>query len=63
MAKGDARNRGEHKRGPFDVIHAIFGSEAGCVAVGTGKWLGVPSVVWLVNGRPTGLRDIGYGAE
>jgi glycosyltransferase involved in cell wall biosynthesis len=53
----------EHSRRAFDVIHALFGNEAGCLAVLTGKRLRVPSVVWLVNGELTGLRDIGYGAD
>lgn len=53
----------EHRRDAFDVIHAIFGSEAGCVAVATGRQLGVPSVVWMVNGELAGLRGIRYGAD
>lgn len=53
----------ENKQGAFDVIHAIFGSEAGCVAVLAGRFLRVPSVVWMVNGEMVGLRDIGYGAD
>lgn len=50
-------------RMPFDVIHAIFGSEAGCAAVLAGKWLHVPSVVWLVDGELVGIPEIGYGAD
>lgn len=53
----------EHQCARFDVIHAIFGSEAGCVAVLAGKFLRVPSVVWMVNGELVGLREIGYGAN
>jgi len=53
----------EHARARFDVVHAIFGSEAGCVAAMAGKFLRVPSVVWLVNGELVGLREIGYGAD
>ncbi|MBI4670131.1 MAG: glycosyltransferase family 4 protein [Chloroflexi bacterium] len=52
----------EHARNAFDVIHAIFGGEAGCLAVLSGKFLRAPSVVWLVNGELVGLREIGYGA-
>lgn len=55
--------RSEHARAPFDVIHAIFGSEAGSVAVSAGKILHAPSVVWLVNGELIGLREIQYGAD
>lgn len=53
----------EHARARFNVIHAIFGSEAGSIAVSAGKWLRVPSVVWLVNGELIGLREIQYGAD
>lgn len=55
--------RREHRRAPFDLIHAIFGSESGCVATLSGKFLRVPTVVWMVNGEMVGLREIGYGAD
>jgi glycosyltransferase involved in cell wall biosynthesis len=35
----------EHKREPFDVIHAYFLTQAGFVAAYAGKYLSVPSVV------------------
>ena len=35
----------EHKRGPFDVLHAYFLTQAGFVATYAGKYLNVPSVV------------------
>ncbi len=35
----------EHKRGPFDAIHAYFLPMAGFVGAYVGKYLGVPSVV------------------
>lgn len=57
------RREHERARAPFDVIHAIFGSEAGCVAVLAGKWLRVPSVAWFVDGELVGLPDIDYGAD
>lgn len=53
----------EHGRGAFDVVHAIFGGEAGCVAVLCGRRMHVPSAVWLVDGELVGLRSIGYGAD
>lgn len=53
----------ETRAGRFDVVHAIFGSEAGLVALFAGKLLRIPSIVWLVNGELTGLREIGYGAD
>lgn len=53
----------ENQLGAFDVVHAIFGSEAGSVAVLAGKLFRIPSVVWMVNGEMVGLGDIGYGAD
>ena len=35
----------EHRRKPFDVIHAYFLPQAGFVAAYTGNYLGVPSIV------------------
>ena len=35
----------EHKREPFDVLHAYFLTQAGFVATYTGKYLNIPSVV------------------
>ncbi len=55
--------RAEHKRGAFDILHAIFGSEAGGVSVLAGRALHIPSVVWMVDGEMVGLPDIGYGAD
>lgn len=53
----------EHRARRFDVIHSFFGSEAGAVAVLSARSLGVPAVVWLIDGELAGLRDIGYGAD
>ncbi len=35
----------EHKRAPFDLIHAYFITQAGFVGAYAGKYLGIPSVV------------------
>jgi len=35
----------EHKRQPFDILHAYFLTQAGFVATYTGKYLNLPSVV------------------
>ena len=43
----------EHKRDPFDVIHAYFLTQAGFVAAYAGNYLGVPSVV---SGRGNDLE-------
>lgn len=55
--------RREHARSRFNILHSIFGSESGAVAVLAGKLLRAPSVVWLVNGELVGLPEIGYGAD
>jgi glycogen(starch) synthase len=52
---------GEHRTLPFDVLHSIFGGEAGFVTVLAARRLGVPSVVSLVGGELVGMPDIGYG--
>jgi glycosyltransferase involved in cell wall biosynthesis len=51
------------RAGRFDMVHAIFGSEAGMVAVLAGMRLGIPALVWMVNGELIGLPGIGYGAD
>jgi glycogen(starch) synthase len=53
----------ENRAHRFDVIHAIFGGEAGWTAVLAGQFLRVPSIVWMVDGELVGLREIGYGAD
>lgn len=51
----------EHRKGPFDVIHA-FWTGLGAVGALAGKLLRVPMVLSLPGGDVVGLRDIGYGA-
>jgi glycosyltransferase involved in cell wall biosynthesis len=51
----------EHRRGPFDVIHAFWLDEPGWVAAWTGRRLGVPVVLSLAGGEVCRLPNIGYG--
>jgi glycosyltransferase involved in cell wall biosynthesis len=51
----------EHRRSPFDVVHAFWASEPGFVAALFGRALGVPTVISIAGGELAGLRDIGYG--
>jgi glycosyltransferase involved in cell wall biosynthesis len=51
----------EHRRGPFDVLHAFWADEPGWVAAWAGRQLGVPVVLSLAGGELSRLPDIGYG--
>jgi glycosyltransferase involved in cell wall biosynthesis len=53
----------EHRRAPFDVLHAFWVSPAGAVAAVAGRALGVPVLLHLPGGDLTDLREIGYGAR
>jgi glycosyltransferase involved in cell wall biosynthesis len=51
----------EHRRSPFDVMHAIWAGMCGALAVGAGTLLRVPSIVHVAGGELVALDDIGYG--
>ncbi len=53
----------EHRKARFEVLHAVYGGEAGWVTVLAAKLLRVPAVVSFVGGELVGLADIRYGAE
>ena len=53
----------EHRRRPFDVLHAFWANETGAVTVIAGRLLRVPSIVSLAGGELVGLRDIAYGGQ
>lgn len=55
--------RAEHRRRPFDLLHAFWATESGLLATLGGRLLGAPAVVSLAGGELTGLRDIGYGDQ
>lgn len=52
--------RAEHKREPFDVIHAFWAGPAMYPVIAT-VWRNVPFVLHLAGGELVALRDIGYG--
>jgi glycosyltransferase involved in cell wall biosynthesis len=54
---------GEHRRAPFDAIHAIFSGSCGLVAVIAAMALRVRSVVHIAGGELVALHDIGYGGR
>lgn len=75
LGGGEARGRGsaglwgratmalaaEHRRRPFDVLHAFWAGETGGLTALVGRALAIPTVVSLAGGELVGLRDIGYG--
>ncbi len=55
--------RSEHRRRPFDVLHAFWADEAGAIAAIAGRFFGIRSIVSLAGGELVGFRDIGYGSQ
>ncbi|RDI98009.1 glycosyltransferase family 1 protein [Dyella solisilvae] len=55
--------RREHRRGSFDLIHAIFSGSCSFVAVAAASLLRLPSLVHIAGGELVALRDIDYGGR
>ena len=55
--------RDEHRRAPFDLVHAIFSGSCGMVAVAAAKYLRLPSLVHIAGGELVALHQIGYGGR
>jgi glycosyltransferase involved in cell wall biosynthesis len=55
--------RAEHRRAPFDLLHAVFSGPCGLITVAAAKLLRLPSMVHYTSGDLVGLRDIGYGGQ
>jgi glycosyltransferase involved in cell wall biosynthesis len=55
--------RREHRRQPFDVLHAFWATESGLLTALAGRWLRVPTVVSVAGGELVRLTDIGYGDQ
>jgi glycosyltransferase involved in cell wall biosynthesis len=53
----------EHRRRPFDVLHAFWATESGLLAALAGRALRRPVLVSLAGGELVGLPDIGYGDQ
>jgi glycosyltransferase involved in cell wall biosynthesis len=53
----------EHRRTPFDVVHAIWSGWCGLIAVTSGKLLGIPSLVHIAGGELASMGEIGYGGR
>jgi len=52
----------EHRRAPFDVLHAFWALPSGFVAALLGRWLRRPLLLTLPGGDVTFLPEIGYGS-
>jgi glycosyltransferase involved in cell wall biosynthesis len=59
--RGIAAIRTEHRRAPFDMVHAIFSGPCGLIAVAAAKLLRIPCMVHVTGGELVAMRDIGYG--
>ena len=55
--------RAEHRRAPFDLVHAIFSGSCSLVAVAAAALLGLPSLVHVAGGELVALHAIGYGGR
>src|SRR6266851_1657644 len=53
----------EHRRHPFDVLHAFWATESGLLAAVAGRRLRIPTLVSLAGGELVALRDIDYGDQ
>jgi len=51
----------EHRRAPFQIVHAIWAGACGALAVGAGTLLRVPSLVHVAGGELVAFTDIAYG--
>jgi glycosyltransferase involved in cell wall biosynthesis len=55
--------RAEHRREPFDLVHAIFSGSCGLVAVVAARLLGLPSLVHIAGGELVAMHEIDYGGR
>jgi glycosyltransferase involved in cell wall biosynthesis len=53
----------EHRRAPFDLIHAIFSGSCSLTAVVAAKLLRLPSLVHVAGGELVALNKIDYGGR
>lgn len=55
--------RSEHHRVPFDLVHSIWSGWSGLIAVLSGGFLRIPSLIHIAGGELASLEDIGYGGR
>ena len=52
-----------HRRAPYTLIHGLWASESGMLAVAAGRLLGLPSLVSVAGGELASVRPAGYGGQ
>jgi glycosyltransferase involved in cell wall biosynthesis len=55
--------RAEHRRRPFDVLHAFWATESGLLTAIAGRLLHIPTLVSLAGGELVSLPAIRYGDQ
>ena len=63
MLRALAALRREHRREPFDVLHALWAHEPGALCAWAGRALHVPVVVSVLGGELVDLPAIDYGGR
>lgn len=53
----------EHRRAPFDVVHAVWSGISGFVAVLAGRLIGRPRLVHIAGGELVAFPELGYGGR
>jgi glycosyltransferase involved in cell wall biosynthesis len=53
----------EHRRRPFDLLHALWADEPGALACLAARRLGLPAVVSICGGELVGYPALGYGGQ
>ena len=55
--------RREHRRQPFDLVHAMWSGACGFTGLLSARLLGVPNLVHLAGGELVAIPEIGYGGQ
>lgn len=61
LRRGLIRVMEEHRRRPFDLLHAFWATEAGAVGAAAARRLGLPLVVTCAGGELVARNDLQYG--
>lgn len=62
-ARMSAQIVGEHRRQPFDILHAIWAAPPGVVGAIVSKMIGVPLLLHITGGDLAALPEIDYGGR